>query len=532
MALLKRWLPWGVAVAVLAVLFTRIPFAALRGSLSQGRYLVLAAYVLFEILAVLPFDAWGTREALTAAGVRRGFGEVLLARGATYLLGLLSYLVGQGGVGVWLARRGVKGAQATAAVFLLVVSNGIVLVLIAAAGLLLDPPEEQRGLLMPVVAACFAGILVYLALIALRPAWLARWGALAPLFEAGLAGHLRAIAARVPHMLLLALLHWGAFRVWGIPVPLLRGIALMPVVLLVSALPITPGGLGSTQALQVALLLPLGDWRGCRRARLQPRPLRLQPGGDGRGRSGLPRAAAPAPSRGRDVKVLLFYDCVYPGSVGGVEHRNHELARALAARGHQVTLAGFCDAPSEPFPGVAVLPVGPAGALYTSSGKRSTSEALRFARAALRLDVSRFDVVEAANIPYIHLPALALRCRRACRPLVVTWHEYWGRYWRRYLGAKWPFYAAIERATAHLGTAAVAVSRLTADRVQRVRGGEVPVIPNGVPVESIRRAAEEGRGEGPPLVYAGRLLREKRIDLLLEAVARLGSAGTDACHLR
>jgi glycosyltransferase involved in cell wall biosynthesis len=225
------------------------------------------------------------------------------------------------------------------------------------------------------------------------------------------------------------------------------------------------------------------------------------------------------------VNVLLFYDCLYPGSVGGVEHRNHELAKALAARGHRVTLAGFCAAPSEPFPGVEVLPVGPPGRLYTSSGRRSTSEALRLARAALRLDVGRFDVVETANIPYAHLPPLALRCRRAGRPLVVTWHEYWGRYWRRYLGAQWPLYAAIERVTAHLGTAAVAVSRFTAGRVQAVRGGEVPVVPNGIPIASIRKAAEEGRGEGPPLVYAGRLLREKRLDLLLQAVARLGRSG-------
>ena len=221
------------------------------------------------------------------------------------------------------------------------------------------------------------------------------------------------------------------------------------------------------------------------------------------------------------MKVLLFYDCIYPGSVGGVEHRNHELAKALAARGHQVTLAGFCDAPSEPAPGVEVRPVGPRGRLYTSEGKRSTSESLRLARAALRLDVKEFDVLEAANIPYAHLPALAFRGR----PLVVTWHEYWGRYWSRYLGAKWPVYAAVERVAAHLGTAAVAVSRLTAGRVQAVRGEEVRVVPNGIPVEAIRKAAEEGKGEGPPLVYAGRLLREKRIDLLLEAVTRLGRPG-------
>jgi glycosyltransferase involved in cell wall biosynthesis len=229
------------------------------------------------------------------------------------------------------------------------------------------------------------------------------------------------------------------------------------------------------------------------------------------------------------MNILLLYDCIYPQSVGGVEHRNHELARALAARGHRVTLAGFADAYSEPFPGAEILPVGPPGRLYTASGKRSTGQAVRLARAVLRLDLGRYDVVETANIPYAHLPPLALRCRRAGKPLVVTWHEYWGRYWRRYLGAKWPVYAAVERVAAHFGTAAVAVSHLTAGRVQAVRGGEVRVVPNGIPVDSIRKAAksgrESGRQDGPPLVYAGRLLREKRVDLLLDAAARLGGSG-------
>ncbi|HWM92991.1 MAG TPA: glycosyltransferase family 4 protein [Thermoanaerobaculia bacterium] len=225
------------------------------------------------------------------------------------------------------------------------------------------------------------------------------------------------------------------------------------------------------------------------------------------------------------LRILLLYDCLYPRSVGGVEHRNYELARALAARGHRVTLAGFAEAPSEPFPGVEILPVGPPGRLYTSSGKRSTGEAARLARAVLRLDLGRYDVIETANIPYAHLPPLAFRCRRAGKPLVVTWYEYWGRYWRQYLGAKWPVYAAIERMTAQLGTAAISSSRLTAERVGRVRGETVPVVRIGIPLETIRQAVSEGSegGDGPPLVYAGRLLKEKRIDLLLEAVARLKS---------
>jgi glycosyltransferase involved in cell wall biosynthesis len=228
----------------------------------------------------------------------------------------------------------------------------------------------------------------------------------------------------------------------------------------------------------------------------------------------------------RPLRILLFYDCIFPESVGGVEHRNHELARALAGRGHRVTLAGFCAAPRSPVPGVEVLPVAPAGRLYSGDGKRSTLASLRLARAAARLDLAPFDVVESANIPYAHLPLLALRCRRRGKPLVVTWHEYWGRYWRHYLGWKWPLYAAFERATAPLGTRAVAVSRLTAERVRAHRRGEVRVVPNGIPLARIRESAAAGRAAAraspPPLVYAGRLLREKRLDLLLAAVRLLG----------
>jgi glycosyltransferase involved in cell wall biosynthesis len=224
----------------------------------------------------------------------------------------------------------------------------------------------------------------------------------------------------------------------------------------------------------------------------------------------------------RGLSILLFYDCLYPESVGGVEHRNHELARALGARGHRVVLAGFGAAPSQPFPGCEVVPVGPPGRLYTAAGKRSTGEALRLARAAARIDLGGFDVVESANIPYAHLPVLAWRCRRRGIPLVVTWHEYWGRYWQRYLGWKWPVYAAVERLTAPLGMRAIAASRLTGDRVQARRRDAVRIVPNGIPVAAIREcAAAAVPGSGPPLIYAGRLLREKRVDLLLDAVTRL-----------
>lgn len=236
------------------------------------------------------------------------------------------------------------------------------------------------------------------------------------------------------------------------------------------------------------------------------------------------------------LHVLNIYDCIAPGSLGGVEQRNLELSRALAARGHRVTLAGWADEPSEPAPGVRVVALRPPVRLYNRRSRRSAAAALAFARDIAHLDLAPYDLVETASIPYLHVPLLARRCRREDKPLCVVWYEYWGRYWREYLGARgrltWPAFAAIERWTAGLGTAVAASSRLTADRVARWRGTQVPVLPIGVPVASVRSAAEEAEESGPPLLYAGRLQPEKRIDLLLRSVASLARSGFEGPLLR
>lgn len=225
-----------------------------------------------------------------------------------------------------------------------------------------------------------------------------------------------------------------------------------------------------------------------------------------------------------ELRLLLLYDCLYPESLGGIEHRNLELARALAARGHRVTLAGFGDDATSPAPGVDRLALGPRRTLHDRHGRRRATAALAYAAATARLDLAGFDLVETASLPFGHLPPLALRCRVRGVPLVVTWYEYWGAYWRRYLGAPWwPLFALWERLSATLGGTAIATSRLTATRLAARRGGEVPVVPVGISTEAIAAAAAAGASgpPGAPLLYAGRLIPEKRLDLLLAAIARL-----------
>ena len=235
---------------------------------------------------------------------------------------------------------------------------------------------------------------------------------------------------------------------------------------------------------------------------------------------------------GRPLRWLFFYDCIYPESLGGVEHRNHELARELGRLGHEVVLSGWAEAPGAPHPNVRVAPVAKASRRYVARGRRSGLEALLLASQVRRIPLDGIDIVETANIPYLHLPLLARRCRRRRIPLLVTWHEHWGAYWRQHRPPRrfgpglWRFYALCERLSLRFGTQAVAVSNLTAGRVAKVRGEPVEVVPNGIPFERIRRLAAEADPDAPPLVYAGRLIPEKRVDLLIDATARLAATET------
>ncbi|MGF1478908.1 MAG: glycosyltransferase family 4 protein [Cyanophyceae cyanobacterium] len=229
------------------------------------------------------------------------------------------------------------------------------------------------------------------------------------------------------------------------------------------------------------------------------------------------------PAAGRSLQILLLYDCIYPESLGGVEHRNYHLARSLARRGHRVTLAGWCR-PTSPLPGVQVLPMRFPTPLYNRAGKRSALTSLKFAAAAASLKLAEYDVIETASIPYVHLLPLALRCYLAKKPLIVTWIEYWGSYWRDYKGLTAPLFMGVEWGCAQLGTVN-AISHLTAQRVQanRLSPDDVKVIPCGVSLEKIRAAIAPATGPVPPLIYAGRLMREKRVELLLEAVQLIDS---------
>jgi glycosyltransferase involved in cell wall biosynthesis len=219
------------------------------------------------------------------------------------------------------------------------------------------------------------------------------------------------------------------------------------------------------------------------------------------------------------LSVLLVYDCIYPDSVGGVEHRNREIAEQLSKRGHRAVLAGWRNAVESN--DERILDMQFRTKIHGPSGKRSPIASLKFAAACLFLPIRGFDVIETANIPYMHIIPLAVRCRLARKPLIITWHEYWGHYWRFYVGpGRAPFFAAMEWISAQLGSSVTAVSSLTANRLRVHRRGasDVPIVPCGIALDRIRSATAGAKRDRTTLIYAGRLIPEKRLDLAIAAL--------------
>lgn len=220
------------------------------------------------------------------------------------------------------------------------------------------------------------------------------------------------------------------------------------------------------------------------------------------------------------MKIAYVYDAVYPWVMGGVEKRIHEVSVRLAERGHEVHVYGMrCwDGPATiERDGVMLHGISPGEALY-ADGRRTVPQALRFGKAVLRpLLASGADIVDCQNFPYFSCFAAKAAAMRRGFPLVVTWHEVWGDYWYDYLGRRGVFGKAIERLASGLTDRHIAVSPSTARALAGLGvSGSVPVVPNGIDLARI--AAIAPAEEEWDVIFTGRLIRDKNVDLLLRAL--------------
>jgi glycosyltransferase involved in cell wall biosynthesis len=227
-----------------------------------------------------------------------------------------------------------------------------------------------------------------------------------------------------------------------------------------------------------------------------------------------------------DVRVCVVYDCLFPHTVGGAERWYRNLAERLSAEGHEVTYLTLRQWDRGEHPdigeGVRVVSAGPRMALYTAGGRRRILPPLVFGLgvlAHLLRHGRRYDVVHTCSFPYFSLLAAAALRPPSRYRLVVDWFEVWSRdYWHDYLGGvQGRIGALVQRACAAVPQRAFCFSQLHAARL-RAEGVRGPIVLlRGLYAGTLQPAPV--RAADPLVVFAGRLIPEKRVILGVAAVA-------------
>jgi glycosyltransferase involved in cell wall biosynthesis len=219
----------------------------------------------------------------------------------------------------------------------------------------------------------------------------------------------------------------------------------------------------------------------------------------------------------RRLRIAMLGHKGIPAAHGGIERHVDEIARRLAARGHQVEVF---NRPYHPFreawyEGVRVH-------RRPSLPTKHLDAATHTAWCAVEaLIAHRFDLVHVHGIG----PGLAVELTRHFKPTVFTFHAQdwrqrkWGAWSRRVL--RWGEARAVRGAHA-----VITVSQLLADYVEATYGRRAEYIPNGAAVRACserNQLSRWGLEADSYLLFVGRLITDRGLLQLLEAWSSIES---------
>lgn len=232
---------------------------------------------------------------------------------------------------------------------------------------------------------------------------------------------------------------------------------------------------------------------------------------------------AVAPTNPSPTRIAVVSHAVAPWHKGGCETMYREILRRLAAEKcevHVYTLHWW-DGPRDIVrDGVHYHALRRKHALYTK-GRRSSVQAILFALAVLRLVKDDFDILHVDQMPLFPLYTARIVAWAKRKRMTATWSEVWGRnYWRDYLGVSlgWIGYL-IESGALRLPDAITSPSSHTTRRLIAAGARNVETHPLGVDLAAIAQARRSNTESD--VIFVGRLLEHKGVDLLLHAIALL-----------
>lgn len=231
------------------------------------------------------------------------------------------------------------------------------------------------------------------------------------------------------------------------------------------------------------------------------------------------------------LRVAVVTDALFPWHTGGKEMRYRHLLNYLPDYGMDVVVYSMKWWEETPVPiyssrgSLTYRSICPLVAMYKGK-RRSIFQAALFATATLRLVTQKFDVIEADHMPYLQLIPLRFVAWIKRVPLVITWHEVWGKdTWRKYIGRLGSLAALIEQGSIRLPNAIIAASSGTAQKLSQLGARRVLLAPNALDLDQLSNIVDAS--PAPNLLFVGRLIEHKHADLAIEATRVLLERGLD-----
>lgn len=249
----KRLLPWLVSLTLVGWLLWPYRIAERRAFLvdafsqaSRWAYVVSVC----GFIAIWMLDSYATARTLQRWKTPVTFREMCLVRGATALFDAINPALGQAVLTLVVYRRGTPLGHAVLLVLLMNVVFVVQIAVISGLGLLAGAAPDATVMALFVELA-LGSTFVYLAVIALRPAALARNATMRWLMDAGLSGHAWAFLYRIPNMVAAIAMQALFMRCFGIDLPLDVTLFYLPALMFIVGMPLSVQGLGPGQIASV-----------------------------------------------------------------------------------------------------------------------------------------------------------------------------------------------------------------------------------------------------------------------------------------
>lgn len=244
----KRLAPYCIAAVALAAVFSRYSPRRIAAEVEHGRVLPLVPIAFVLLVSSLLLVALADTVVMRKCTGGPRFLDVLFGKAGTSLLGAIGYAAGQGGYGVWIARKTGSSVGLAGGIVLYIISSDLVSVAVVASVAVWIGGAQAPGyvgVVAPVVALVLVGLKVIGPLRLLRR--YRRPVVLEPWRRVNAGWGLVQIAIRVLQIYVLVVGTWIGARVFGLGLPLWVMAVYLPIVLVIGSMPVNVAGFGAVQ---------------------------------------------------------------------------------------------------------------------------------------------------------------------------------------------------------------------------------------------------------------------------------------------